>query len=290
VAPWPKKDDPDLTKGDVIPFPKDRVTPAKDLGQNASVVEHPVEAVRRDLEENNGLNVPTKLAGSRLAELRAKARKPAPVIAGKFPMGAGVDQGKPAEVVPGPVSQRSVVKQPGDAGSKAVQNLGWLHRNWKGVERMELASRPDGGYLTAHMRDGRKYETPFADEGVMMDWINRPVFRGMKASYNGKEFEIGDRNFSGDALRKKPEPTKPIMKFDTETWTWGPASEADLEMLAKCDAIRYPEPQPEEQVGQVIEADGKKFTVFPQHKIEGISDDLREYIRSKVDKPVKDPT
>lgn len=40
-----------LAKGDIIPFPIDRVTPAKDLGENASVVEHPHEAIARDLRE-----------------------------------------------------------------------------------------------------------------------------------------------------------------------------------------------------------------------------------------------
>lgn len=47
-----------LKKGDVIPFPKDRVPPAQDLGQPASVIEHPVEAISRDLRENGVMPTP----------------------------------------------------------------------------------------------------------------------------------------------------------------------------------------------------------------------------------------
>ena len=64
----------------MIPFPQDRVTPAQDLGQPASVVEHPVEAIRRDLQEHGVMATPnlvTRMLGP-VEKIRSKARGMSP--------------------------------------------------------------------------------------------------------------------------------------------------------------------------------------------------------------------
>ncbi len=70
----------------------------------------------------------------------------------------------------------------------AVKNLGWLLRNWQGVEWLgfnyvgQVKGCPlrDDGELVAKMRDGSTYITSYASIEVCWNFVNRPVFKGLK--------------------------------------------------------------------------------------------------------------
>lgn len=72
---------------------------------------------------------------------------------------------------------------------RPVKNLGWLLRNWKNVEafvwfrRAPSVSQTWDGILVAVMRASDIYLTTYQSEGVMLSWINRPVFRGLPFIY-----------------------------------------------------------------------------------------------------------
>lgn len=74
------------------------------------------------------------------------------------------------------------VKRGSDGPVRSVKNLGWLLRNWKDVSRFEVTRDPTGysnALLTAHLRDGGFYRTMFMDRGVLIRFLDRPVFRGV---------------------------------------------------------------------------------------------------------------
>jgi hypothetical protein len=74
------------------------------------------------------------------------------------------------------------VKRGSDGPVRSVKNLGWLRRHWKDVSRFEVTRDPTGygaALLTAHLRDGGFYRTPFADASVLINFLDRPVFRGV---------------------------------------------------------------------------------------------------------------
>jgi hypothetical protein len=66
-----------------------------------------------------------------------------------------------------------------------VKNLGYLLRNWKDVTFLstskycEQGSTFNRGLLVAYFKDGGRGEWSFMDYTVMMQWIDRPVFRGI---------------------------------------------------------------------------------------------------------------
>lgn len=71
-----------------------------------------------------------------------------------------------------------------DNKKKRVKNLGWLMRNWKGVDyftaiRSESKLPASEAFLTALMRDGSRFESDFASFDVLLGhFLDRPVFRG----------------------------------------------------------------------------------------------------------------
>lgn len=80
-----------------------------------------------------------------------------------------------------------------DGTVKPVKNLGWLLRNWQDVARIEI-HQPDchrfenwDVLMVAHLKDGRRYSTTWADAGVCRAWLNRPVFRGLPLNFIGEE-------------------------------------------------------------------------------------------------------
>lgn len=155
------------------------------------------------------------------------------VIQGKFPQHAANPemQGPPAPVTSMP-QRGSLVIDPKKSAPLPVQNLGWLLKNWKGVKRFELARNGTEGHMTAHMHDGRRYETPFASHSVMTDWINRPVFRGIETTVDGQPHQWGKSE-----QPSLPEALTHLHKMATdllEPWL----SEADGEQALAKSSIR----------------------------------------------------
>lgn len=70
-----------------------------------------------------------------------------------------------------------------DGSERKVKNLGWLLRNWLGVETLGFdyhkSDRQVDGVLWAKFRDGRAYYTDFADLGVAWAFLDRPIFRSL---------------------------------------------------------------------------------------------------------------
>lgn len=74
---------------------------------------------------------------------------------------------------------------------REVKNLGWLLRNWRDVDRFEILTKGEftnryglnGAYMIAHLRSGRRYETPWLSLDALRDWLKRPVFDGVPVHY-----------------------------------------------------------------------------------------------------------
>jgi hypothetical protein len=88
---------------------------------------------------------------------------------------------------------RSYVIDPA-GGKRAVKNLGYILRNWQGIEAFRVDdvrglssvngnSYPADCLLTAHFRDGRKFVTEYASVEVLAGFLDRPVFRGLEVSH-----------------------------------------------------------------------------------------------------------
>lgn len=66
---------------------------------------------------------------------------------------------------------------------RKVKNLGWLLRNWKGVEKITLiAYHDDRGVMSVNLKDCY-YEINWASISQAYKWINRHVFRGLPMSW-----------------------------------------------------------------------------------------------------------
>lgn len=66
--------------------------------------------------------------------------------------------------------------------TKRVKNLGWLLSNWKKVERIELFPVTDNMRecrLLAHLQHGARYTTSWCSYAICLNWLDRPVFRGL---------------------------------------------------------------------------------------------------------------
>jgi len=88
------------------------------------------------------------------------------------------------------ISQSRVQAQ--DGTYKTVKNLGWLLRNWEQVKNLRvytqnLTNPGDDAYLVAELYDGRRYETGFADQTVLLRWLRRPIFYGLPLFIDGYE-------------------------------------------------------------------------------------------------------
>ena len=64
-----------------------------------------------------------------------------------------------------------------------VKNLGWLRRHWRHVKLFRLDRlRPDvgrQGRMIAECDDGTVFETLWCSSELMLEWLDRPVFRGL---------------------------------------------------------------------------------------------------------------
>jgi hypothetical protein len=86
-----------------------------------------------------------------------------------------------------------------------VKNLGYMLRNWKDIEAIQVAKfepepedkekHPGRLYADAFMsvdfKDGRTYTTGFMDKKILADFLDRPVLRGLPVYWFGEELTIG---------------------------------------------------------------------------------------------------
>lgn len=75
---------------------------------------------------------------------------------------------------------------------KQVKNLGWLRRNWTQVwyfiitpydATTEIGMQPDCMLYAFNKQDELLYKTDFASKQVLKDWLNRPVFKGVRQTW-----------------------------------------------------------------------------------------------------------
>lgn len=82
---------------------------------------------------------------------------------------------------------------------RTVKNLRWLlsHRNEVTRFRFHYAPAPGhpDGVLSAQMRDGTEYATPYSSLYVCLSFLNRPTWQMLPLSINGRTLAIGDAEF-----------------------------------------------------------------------------------------------
>jgi hypothetical protein len=106
------------------------------------------------------------------------------------------------EKVKGPSASRHESGKNPTVRGKHVKNLGWLLRNWKSVEHFEVRPGKAGhdAYLIAHLSSGGTFESDFASRQVLLNFLDRPVFRGAQVSWFGKPAVIGRKQPSWIAI------------------------------------------------------------------------------------------
>ncbi len=83
-----------------------------------------------------------------------------------------------------------------DGRQRTVKNLGWLLRHWRDVYFIEVtdsSNSSDDCLLQAHCDGGPLYETGWADRNVCADWLDRPVFRGLRLDWFGQYTKCGSQ-------------------------------------------------------------------------------------------------
>lgn len=103
-----------------------------------------------------------------------------------------------------PMAEDSCIVYPpgGEGDPKEVTNLGWILRHWQDVDWVDVRRvyATDGlsqyrstwdCILSVWLRDGRVFVTPFASSAVLLDWLDRPVFRGRPLNWFGYEGVCG---------------------------------------------------------------------------------------------------
>ena len=72
-----------------------------------------------------------------------------------------------------------------------VKNLGWLLKHRKEVRYFEIVdpsiTQCGDCAMIAHLSGGGTYTTPWASRSVLRDWVHRPVFKGMRMVWFGRE-------------------------------------------------------------------------------------------------------
>jgi hypothetical protein len=87
-----------------------------------------------------------------------------------------------------------------DGTVKQVKNLGYMLRNWKMIEAIQVcdfeaeAGEPQrncDAFMSVDFKDGRIYTTGFMDRGILARFLNRPVLRGLPVNWFGHECTVG---------------------------------------------------------------------------------------------------
>jgi hypothetical protein len=92
-----------------------------------------------------------------------------------------------------------------DGTVKKVKNLGYILRNWKQIEAIQVdnfvsedttrSMKPEA-FMSVDFTDGRIYTTGFMSKAVLVEWLDRPVLRGLSIYWFGKELTIGKDKLS----------------------------------------------------------------------------------------------
>lgn len=82
-----------------------------------------------------------------------------------------------------------------DGTVKYVKNLGWILRQWKNIDRLTWENQGGSGVFRADMRDGSVYTTSYASFDVFLNFIDRPVMRGLTIYVNGRKYTVGSPEF-----------------------------------------------------------------------------------------------
>jgi hypothetical protein len=92
-------------------------------------------------------------------------------------------------------------------------NLGWLLLHWVDVAKFDVTNiyktdaiaNPDHWdcALIATLRDGRKFATPFASKSVLLDWLDRPRFRGLPLRWFGYHGVAGGEKYRSQYIDYK---------------------------------------------------------------------------------------
>lgn len=84
----------------------------------------------------------------------------------------------------------ALVNRPRWVWSRRVKNLGWLLRHWKEVRSFEIVTDGSmGALLIAHLDDGQ-YRVWFTSYSVLIEWLDRPVFRGVSRNEHDDRGEM----------------------------------------------------------------------------------------------------
>ena len=92
-----------------------------------------------------------------------------------------------------------------DGRVKEVTNLGYLLRNWKQIEAIQVTdfkseetdtTRPRfcDAFMSVDFKDGRIYTTGFMDKGILRKFLDRPVLRGLMVNWFGTD-EVIEKGF-----------------------------------------------------------------------------------------------
>lgn len=97
---------------------------------------------------------------------------------------------------------------------RPVTSLGWLLRNWKAVHDLHVWTfniyrgvQPGDmprfeAVLAARLVENRVYATTFADQDVLAQWLNRPVFKGRPVHWNNRAYIVGSTDYVKDLVHK----------------------------------------------------------------------------------------
>ncbi len=81
-----------------------------------------------------------------------------------------------------------------DGSQKNVKNLGWLLRHWRDVKSLSVDTGKKEYVspvsLTAHMSNGDRFVSYWADSSILLNWIKRPVFYGLPVIIDGHEYVV----------------------------------------------------------------------------------------------------
>jgi hypothetical protein len=87
-----------------------------------------------------------------------------------------------------------------DGATREVKNLGYMLRNWKEIEAIQVTTfEPDAlegrtfcdAFMSVDFTDGRIYTTGFMSREVLARFLDRPVLRGLPVNWFGHECKIG---------------------------------------------------------------------------------------------------
>jgi len=88
-------------------------------------------------------------------------------------------------------SPRCLLYYPDSRKIKKITNLGYLLKHWSETKDIEVISiQGDKAILVANFKSGIVYACKWESKDTLLDWLNRPVFRGLPIKVDGKSTGI----------------------------------------------------------------------------------------------------